>query len=290
MSEASERSAVAASAVMAALTSSALGAAFAKSLFPEIGPEGVTTLRVAFSALILLAIARPWRKTITRDMAVNLIVYGTVLGAMNMLIYQAFARIPLGIAIAIEVTGPITIALMASRKVMDFVWVGCAVLGLSLLLPLNPGSHLDPMGIAFAFGAAACWAIYIIAGKRVSTLGAGTAVSLGMLVATVVTAPVGLVHAGYTLFSPHIIGLGLVVAVLSSAVPYLLEMMAIKQLPRRVFGTLLSSAPAIGALVGIFVLGEDLKPAQWLAISLVILASAGSAIYGARPPRPPVQT
>jgi inner membrane transporter RhtA len=197
---------------------------------------------------------------------------------MNLLIYRAFALIPIGVAIAIEVTGPIAVVLLASRRPRDFAWVACAVAGLALLLPLRAGAAaLDPRGVAWAVGAAFCWAMYIVFGKRASTIRGGDAVAWGMLAAAVFTVPFGVAHAGGALLAPNVLMTGLAVAVLSSALPYSLEMIALARLPRRVFGMMVSSAPAVGALAGFVVLGERLATSQWLAIALVIVASAGSA-------------
>jgi inner membrane transporter RhtA len=265
-------------AVAGGLVSQNIGAAFAKHLFPLVGSEGVTALRVGLSAVLLLAATRPWRRRLGRHDALNLAIYGAMLGCMNLLIYRAFALIPIGVAIAIEVTGPIAVVLLASRRPRDFAWVACAVAGLALLLPLGAGAAaLDPAGVAWAVGAAFCWAMYIVFGKRASSVQGGDAVAWGMLAAAVFTVPFGVAHAGGALLAPTVALGGLAVAVLSSALPYSLEMIALARLPRRVFGMMVSAAPAVGALAGFVVLGERLAPTQWLAIALVILASAGSA-------------
>ena len=269
---------------MAGLVSQNLGAAWAKHLFPLIGSEGVTALRVGFSALILLLAMRPWRHRLAGRDAANLAVYGGMLGLMNLLIYRAFNLIPIGVAVAIEVTGPLVVVLLHSRRAADFAWVACAAAGLALLLPWRPaqlpGSALAPAGVAYATGAAFCWAMYIVFGKRVSTLPGGQAVGWGMLAAAMLTVPIGVAHARAALLAPTVLAGGLLVAVLSSALPYTLEMVALKRLPRRVFGILVSSAPAVGALAGWAVLGERLAPTQWLALLLVMAALAGSASGG----------
>lgn len=269
--------------VLASITSMSLGAAFAKTLFHEVGAEGITALRVGYSALLLVIFTRPWRVRLTRSMILNLGIYGLMLGLMNIFIYQAFARIPLGTAIAIEVTGPLAVALLSSRRPIDFACIACAVLGLYLLLPISDmGASLDGVGVAFAFGAATCWAIYIVVGRRVSTLNSGQAVAMGMIVASVFAVPLGAVHAGSTLLTPHVLAAGLLVALMSSAVPYVLEISAMRHLPQRVFGILLSSSPAIGAIVAFAVLGEALSTGQWLAIACIMLASAGSAFAASK--------
>jgi inner membrane transporter RhtA len=270
-------------ALLAAMVSTYLGAAIAKVLFPQVGSQGVTALRVGLAACMLLAWRKPWRIPLARADIPNLLIYGLMLGCMNLLIYGAFARIPIGIAVAIEVTGPLMVVLAGSRRASDFAWLACAVLGLWLLLPLRvPGTRLDaapldPVGIALAGGAALCWAMYIVFGKRVSTLQGGQAVAWGMLAAALFTVPAGFAHAGTALLAPGILTAGLGVALLSSAVPYSLEMAALQRLPRRVFGILVSASPALSALAGWLVLGEQLSGIQWLAIAMIIAASAGAA-------------
>ena len=265
-------------ALLGSMVSTYLGAAIAKSLFPQVGSQGVTALRVGLAACILLAWWRPWRLPLARQDMPNLLVYGLMLGCMNLLIYGAFARIPIGIAVAIEVTGPLLVVLAGSRRPRDFAWLACAVCGLWLLLPVRPqAAPLDPVGILLAVGAALCWAMYIVFGKRVSTLQGGQAVAWGMLAAALFTVPVGFAHAGPALLAPGVLAAGLGVALLSSALPYSLEMAALRRLPRRVVGSLVSASPALGALAGWLVLGEQLLPLQWLAIGMIIAASAGAA-------------
>lgn len=273
--------------LLGAMLSTYVGAAIAKQLFPVVGSQGVTALRVGLAACLLLAWFRPWRTPLPRSAIPNLLLYGLMLGCMNLLIYGAFARIPIGIAVAIEVTGPLLVVLAGSRRVTDFAWLACAVLGLWLLLPLRaPASAhdgaLDPVGMLLAGGAALCWAMYIVFGKRVSSLQGGQAVGWGMLAAALFTVPVGAFHAGASLLAPGVLAAGLGVALLSSALPYSLEMVALRRLPRRVFGILVSASPAVSALAGWLVLGERLTPIQWLAIALVMLASAGGAWGGGK--------
>jgi inner membrane transporter RhtA len=273
-----EHAAYAPALVMAGLVVQNLGAAWAKHLFPLVGAEGVTALRVGFSALLLMLAARPWRQRRTTREMLDLAIYGGMLGCMNLLIYRAFALIPIGVAVAIEVTGPLVVVLVNSRRPADFAWVLCAAAGLALLLPWRPEDSLAPLGVACAMGAAFCWAMYIVFGKRVSLLPGGQAVAWGMLAASLLTVPIGVVHAGGALLAPQVLIGGLLVAVLSSMLPYTLEMIALRRLSRRVFGVLVSSAPAVGALAGWAVLGEHLAPTQWLALLLVMAALAGSAV------------
>ena len=269
-------------ALAASLVSQNLGAAIAKSLFPVVGVEGMTALRVGLSALLLLAFWRPWRTPVARRDIVNVAVYGAMLGGMNLCIYHAFGRIPIGIATAIETTGPLVVVLAASRRALDVAWVALALAGLALLLPRAASQPLDSLGLLFAFGAAASWALYIVFGKRVSGLASGQAVSLGMLVAALFAVPIGIAHAGGSMMVPTTLLAGLGVALLSSAVPYSLEMAALRRMPRHVFGILVSATPAVGAACGAVVLGERLGALQWLAIACIIGASAGGAATARR--------
>jgi len=270
-------------ALAASLISQNLGAAIAKSLFPVVGVEGMTALRIGLSALLLLAFWRPWRTPVARRDLGNLVIYGAMLGGMNLCIYHAFGRIPIGIATAIETTGPLAVVLAASRRALDVAWVALALAGLALLLPFASDRPLDPMGLLFAFGAALSWALYIVFGKRVSTLASGQAVSLGMLVAALFAVPIGIAHAGAAMRVPTTLLAGLGVAVLSSAVPYSLEMAALRRMPRHVFGILVSATPAVGAACGALVLGERLGALQWLAVACIIGASAGGAATSPEP-------
>ncbi|MEN3274698.1 MAG: inner rane transporter RhtA [Massilia sp.] len=273
-------------AILASMISVNVGAAFAKGLFPLVGSAGVTAVRVGLAAILLLAFWRPWRRLPSLPDARNLLVYGLMLGCMNLTIYAAFARIPIGVAIAIEVTGPLALVLLSSRRPRDIAWVACAAVGLWLLSPLYGGgagsAALDPVGVAWALAAGFCWAMYIVFGKRVSTLEGGHAVAWGMLAASLCTVPVGVAQAGGALFAPAVLAAGLAVAVLSSILPYSLEMMALSRLPRRLFGILVSAGPAIGALAGWAVLGERLSTVQWVAIGLIIGATGGSAATAGR--------
>ncbi|HEU4375360.1 MAG TPA: DMT family transporter [Telluria sp.] len=256
-----------------------LGAAVAKQLFPVIGVEGITAFRVGFSALILLAIFRPWRSPLTRRDVFNLVIYGAVMGLMNLLIYRAFERIPIGIAVAIEVTGPLLVALLSSRRPRDLASCALAIFGLYLLLPLNGGvGRLDPAGIGYAFGAAACWALYIVFGKRASSMRGGQAVAWGMVVASLFIVPLGAAYANAAMLTPGVLAIGVVIAVLSSAIPYSLEMIALRGLPQGLFGMFSSAAPAVSAIAAWLILGERLTMMQWGAIACIVLASASCAM------------
>lgn len=277
-------------ALVAGMVSLQTGAAFAKSLFPLVGAMGVSALRVGFSALILVAVWRPWRRSLPLREAGWILLYGAALGVMNLLFYLALRTIPLGPAVAIEFAGPLAVALAASRRAADLAWIALAVLGLWLLLPLGGASggvgDLDPVGVAYALGAALAWALYILFGQRAGRAHGGQAVSLGMATAALVVAPFGLVEAGADLFAPAVLASGLVVAVASSALPYSLEMFALRRLDRQSFGVLMSLEPAVAALAALAVLGERLTAVQGLAIACVIAASAGITLGSRRRARP----
>ena len=266
-------------ALLGAIITLCLGASFAKQLFPLVGAPGTTAYRVGFSALLLLAIWRPWRHSLRRADLKAVALYGAVMGLMNLCFYMSLRTIPLGLAIAIEFTGPLALALIHSRRLIHFLWIGLAALGLLLILPLKPGAGaLDPVGVGFAGAAAVLWALYIVLGKRAGHLHPGRAVAVGMSVAAIIVVPIGLAQAGAVLFQPKLLLLGLVVAVLSSAIPYSLEMLALRAIPKRSFGVMLSAEPAVGALVGLMMLGEQLTPLQWLAICAIMAASAGTIL------------
>ncbi len=273
-------------ALLGSITALCIGTSFAKRLFPLVGAEGTSALRVGFSALVLLALWRPWRWPLSRRDAGHVIRYGLTLGVMNLLFYMALRTIPFGIAVAIEFSGPLAVAMLASRRAVDAVWLALAVAGLVMLLPLAADAALDRTGVLLALGAAVCWALYLLFGKRAGHLHAGHAVSLGLVAASVVVVPVGVAHAGMALLDPRVLLAGLGVAVVSSALPMSLEMMALKRLPSETFGIMVSLEPAVASLLALIVLGERLAPSQWLAIGFIVAASVGSTVT-ARPSRPP---
>ena len=256
-----------------------IGASLGKQLFPAVGAEGATALRVAIGAILLAAILRPWRSRPTRGAWSVLAIYGASLGVMNLLFYSALQTIPLGVAVALEFTGPLGVALIASRRLLDFVWIALAVAGLLVLLPLWHQAHpLPPRGVLFALGAGLCWAIYIVAGKKAGSAHGSQAAAIGMIIAAVITFPIGLLHAGGALFTPAIAPTAIGVAVLSSVLPYSLEMYALPRVPVRVFGTLMSVEPAIAALMGMVLLHETLTWRQSLAIGAIMIAALGTGL------------
>jgi len=258
------------------------GAALAKQLFPVMGAQGATAMRLGLSAVMLWLLRRPWRRLAGRQDWASLWGYGLTLGIMNLCFYMALRTIPLGIAVALEFLGPLAIALAGSRRALDFLWVGFVIAGLALLLPWREQAQgLDPAGVFYALAAAIGWATYIVLGRRAGAAFGGDAVALGSAIGALVAVPVGVMHAGAALFTVSALPFAVGVAVLSSALPYSLEMHALTRLPARTVGILVSVEPAMGALLGLLFLNEQLTAFQWLAITAIIAASIG-AVLGSR--------
>jgi inner membrane transporter RhtA len=252
------------------------GAAVAKQLIPAIGAPGTTALRLGLSAIIVFLVQRPWRTIPPRAAWPVILIYGLSLGAMNFIFYMSLRTIPLGVAVALEFTGPLAVALFASRRRLDFAWIALAAIGLLPLLPISPaGATLDPVGVAYALAAGVGWALYIVFGQKAGRAVGPTASAWAIIIAASFTVPIGIAHAGRVVFAPAILRKGLAVAVLSSALPYTLEMIALRRLPTKTFGTLMSLEPAIAALAGLAFLHEQLSFVQWLAIAAVMVASIG---------------
>ena len=263
------------------------GAALAKGLFPLLGPTGTVGLRIGISALILLAAFRPRLHRLSAVEWRTVIAFGLVLGVMNLVFYSALARIPLGLAVTVEFVGPLGVAVFGSRKLVDVTWVVLAAAGIALITPWSANSGVDPVGVAMALAAGACWAAYIVLGGRLSRLlPGGAAVSIGMLVGALAVVPYAAASGGFAHLTPAGFAAGVGVALLSSAIPYTLEIGALKVLPARTFGILMSLEPAVAALVGLVFLAEVLSPTQWLAVALVIAASGGSTLTSGRAPEP----
>jgi inner membrane transporter RhtA len=264
--------------VLLAMASFQAGASIAKTLIPRIGAPATAALRVGLGALIVALLQRPWRDMPSTRAWRPLTIYGLSLGTMNLVFYMSLRTIPLGVAVALEFTGPLAVAAFSSRRPSHFLWLGLAVAGLLFLLPLNfTSSRLDPVGVAFALAAGACWAIYIVFGQRAGAVQGASASAWGMLIASLVTVPIGAASGGAKLLDVSILPFGLAVAVLSSSLPYTLEMFGLRTLTARVFGTLMSLEPAFGALAGLVFLGERLTSVQTLAIAAVMAASIGTA-------------
>jgi inner membrane transporter RhtA len=260
------------------------GATIAKQLIPAIGAPGTTALRLGLSALIVCVLQRPWRTLPSRSALGVILIYGLALGTMNFVFYMALRTIPLGIAVALEFTGPLAVALAGSRRRTDYLWIALAVLGLLFLLPIAPTEHsLDPVGVAFALAAGVCWALYIIFGQKAGRAHGASASTWGMLIAATFTVPLGVALTGRGMLSAAVLPMGFAVAVLSSAFPYTLEMFALRQLATKTFGTLMSLEPAVAALAGLLFLNERLTVTQWLAIAAVMIASMGTVRHEAMP-------
>jgi inner membrane transporter RhtA len=260
--------------VLAGIVSVQVGAALAKNLFDAVGSTGTVALRLIFAALVLLAVWRPSLRMSGRAWAV-VVGYGLVLGAMNLCFYLALAHLPLGIVVTVEFLGPLAVAIGGSRRWLDGLWALLAACGVVLLTEGRGDLHLA--GLLFALAAAACWAAYILLGAALGRhTSDGSGLALGMTLAAAVVVPVGIVEAGPALLEPWVLAVGAGVALLSSVIPYSLELEALRRIPPKVFGVLMSLEPAVAALVGLVVLGEFLGVTQWLAVLLVVAASAGA--------------
>ena len=265
--------------ILIAMLSIQSGASLAKSLFPLVGAPGVTALRIVLGTAILVVIFKPWRLRFKKEQRLPLLFYGLSLGAMNYLFYLSIQTIPLGIAVALEFTGPLAVALFSSRRPVDFIWVVLAVLGLWFMLPLGQSvSEIDLTGAALALGAGACWAVYILTGQRAGEEHGPATVALGSLIAAIVFVPIGMAQATESIWQWSVMPIGLAVAILSTALPYSLEMIALTRLPTRIFGTLMSMEPALTAISGMVFLGETLTLTQTLALCSIIAASMGSTL------------
>ena len=272
-------------AVLGSIASLCVGTSLAKHLFPVIGAPATTLLRVGFAAILMLAVQRPWRSWPAPRALGLVLAYGVVLGAMNLSFYLALRTIPFGIAVAIEFTGPLAVALLSSRRALDFLWIGFAVAGLALLVPRDSlDAALDPAGVGFSLVAALCWALYIVLGQRAGQAAGSATVPLGLVVATAVVLPFGVGEVGAVFAAPALLAFAAGVALLSSAIPYSLEIYALRRLPRQTFGILLSLEPAVAALAGWLLLAEALTTPQWLAIACIMVASAGAALAARRRP------
>ncbi|MBF5044833.1 EamA family transporter [Aggregicoccus sp. 17bor-14] len=279
-------------AVIIAIVSVQGGAALAKGLFAALGAAGTAGVRICLSAAMLLALFRPPLARLSRAQWRAVIPYGLVLGVMNVSFYLALERIPLGLAVTLEFLGPLSVAVLGSRRALDFLWVVLAAAGIALLAPWQGSAHpgaLDLGGVGLALLAGSCWAAYILLGGRVSRLFTdGQGVAVGMLFAALAALPFALADRVLGRLTPGLLAAGLGVALLSSAVPYVLEMIALRALPSRTFGILMSMEPAVAALAGLLFLHERLTPLQWLALFAVSAASAGATLTAPRSP-PPVE-
>lgn len=271
--------------VLLAIISMQIGSATAKGLFESVGPAGAVFLRVGVAAVLCTAIWRlPARGLPRSDYAVAAL-FGLVLAGMNLCFYSALDRIPLGVAVTLEFTGPLAVAIFGSRRALDFLWGLLAAGGILLLSPFAAfggasGADLDPVGVGFALLAGCFWAAYILLGGLVGrSLGAGTGLAFSTCIAAAALAPVGIAGGGMDLLRPEVLLIGVAIALLSTAIPYSLELEALKNIPARVFGVLMSLEPAVAALIGFVVLAEEPGLRSLAAIALVTAAAAGSSLF-----------
>ncbi len=270
-------------AILGGIVSVQAGAALAKGLFPALGPIGTVGLRVVLSAIMLMAVFRPRLRALSAAQWRAVIPYGVILGTMNILFYLALSRIPLGVAVTVEFIGPLAVAVFGSRRAVDIAWVILASAGIALITPWS-GGGTDAFGVALAFAAGGCWAAYILLGGRVSRImPGGAAVAMGMLIASFVALPAAMATDGFAKLTLPLFVAGIGVALLSSAIPYTLEIIALRGLPARTFGILMSLEPAVAALLGVVVLHELLSTRQWVAVALIIAASTGATLTSRRP-------
>lgn len=263
--------------VIGAVASVQTGASLAKSLFDQVGPGGTVLLRVILAAALLGAIWRPSVRGLGRSELGLVLAYGIALAGMNYAFYSALDRIPLGVAVTLEFVGPLGVAVAGSRRALDLLWVALAAAGILLLADLGGGST-DTTGVLLALLAGGFWAAYILLAARAgAAFPGGAGLALAMYVASAVLLPFGIAEGGSELLSPGVLAVGAGVALLSSAIPYSLELEALRRLPARVFGVLMSLEPGMATLAGFVVLGEVLGAREIAAVCLVVLASAGAA-------------
>lgn len=273
--------------VVLGLTAQEAGASLAVLLFPSAGPLGMVTFRLVFSALILVAIARPsWRGRSPRAWA-TVVAFGAVLAIMNGLFYLSIERIPLGAAVTIEVLGPLALSVIASRRASAWLWAGLAAVGV-LLLGQGSFGHLDPIGVVLAAGAGTAWIFYILLSARTGAAFARLdGLAIAMAFGAVMILPFGIATAGPALVRPDLLALGAAVALLSSAIPYALELIALRRLPASTFAVLMSLAPAIATIAGLLLLGQSFTWVGAVAVALVVAASIGAVRSTPRPPVAP---
>lgn len=275
--------------LLGSIASVQFGAAIANKLFDQAGPGGVVFLRLALSALMLTAFVRPSLRGHSRSAVAAVVAYGLILGTMNWSFYEAIDRLPIGVAVTIEFVGPLAVAVAGSRRPLDLLWVALAAGGVVLLALRGEQHGISAVGVLLALVAAAGWAAYILVSKRVGAEWAqldGLAVAL--CIGTLVVTPVGIIQGGTDLIRPSLIGGGAAVAMLSSIVPYSLELVALRRLAASTFGLLMSLEPAVAALAGVLVLGQNLHPITLVAIAMVVVASAGTTWLG-RPAAVPAE-
>ncbi len=271
--------------VIGAIVTVQSGSALATTLFDELGPAGTVLLRSLFAAVILVAIWRPSVRGHSREALRATLLFGISLAGMNLCFYEALDRLPLGIAVTFEFVGPLGVAVLSTRKRIDFLWALLAAAGIVLLSGGLGGSGIDGTGAALALVAGCFWGAYILIGGALGRIfEGGTGLALGMAISAVLVAPFGIGGGGGDLLDPRLLALGAGVAILSSVIPYSFEFEALRRLPAGLFGVLMSLEPGVAALIGLIALGQDLAPREIVAIGLVVTASAGALRTSAGPP------
>ncbi|AQS38655.1 putative permease, DMT superfamily [Shewanella psychrophila] len=274
-----KETALSVTAVALAMISLTAGAALAKSMFSYIDPASVTAIRFIMSAVFLTCVLRAWEVQLTRDNIGSVVVYGGMIAGMNLFFYLAIETIPIGMALAIELLGPLSVSIVYSRKRSDVIWVALVVVGITLLLP-TPASvtNLDTRGVLYALVAGAFWGAYVIAGKKAGRRHGSKAPALGLIVASILVFPVGFEALSFSIIDWNVLMLIAAVALLSSVIPLILEMKALRHLPTKTYGVLTSGEPVVGAAVGFFVLGEQLTTLQLLGLATIVTASIGAVM------------
>jgi inner membrane transporter RhtA len=267
--------------LLVSIVSIQLGAAVAVHLFESLGPVSTVFLRIAFSAVLLLAAARHQISADARRHAGLLLLFGCAIGAMNLCFYGAIARIPLGVAVALEFIGPLGVAALTSRRPRDFLWIGLAVVGLVLLTP-DIGDDLDPLGVGLALAAGAGWASFVVLSPRVAGAVGGAGLALAMAAASLFSLPFALAAGGLDRLDLAVLAGALAVAVLSTTLPYALEFEALRRMTARAYGITVTLEPGVAALVGAVVLGQALLPSAFVAIACVTAAAIGVTISDQR--------
>jgi Predicted permease, DMT superfamily len=278
MIETNSRQGIAFAAAFLSLVSVQIGASIGKVLFPILSAEGVTLTRLALAACFLWIVYKPWRDWNKQTNWKNLIIYGAILTLMNTLIYKAFSYMSVGIAISIEVLGPLTVAILMSKNKLDYFWGGLSIIGL-LFLPMGNSNHnFSFIGMTYALVAAVGWGLYIIYGSKVAQ-GGGSSVATGMFLAALFATPLGATHFIHIFDSYKILLTGLLMSMLASAIPFILDMVAMKKLHPRVFGILVSASPAVSALAGWLILDERLNHFQIIGITIIMASCAGCSYF-----------
>lgn len=267
-------------ALILSIFSLCLGNSFAKGLFDAVGPVGTTTLRLVFSTCFMWLFWRPWRLPFAQSDLATILPYGLTMVGMNTFFYLAIDKLPLGVTLAIQFSGPLTLAILSSRCRYDFLWVALALTGLYLLLWPSAGAeeleHLDLLGVFYALVAGVLWGVYILVGQKARLIHPGVVTSYGFTTASIVILPIGLITAGPVIFDTNILLFGLGIALLSSAIPFTLEIFSLRILPIKTFSIMVALEPAVGALTGIIILEEMLDLREWIAVLLIVCAAVGT--------------